>query len=148
MATRTEIRESWKPEQPLPNPNWEAFCRLYATGTEFFGNGTQSYIEAFPRKEGQRPMSALAARAMASRLLTNANILARINALLDLHLNNEIVDKNLGIVVLQNADFKAKVAAIKEYNQLKRRVSNPRINIFVVNAEVKDRAQKAIAEII
>ena len=115
-------KKEWTPDKSFSNPNWEKFCQLYAKDTEFFGNGTQSYIEAYPRKAGQRQITYQSARVSASCLLTNPNILERINYLLDLHLNDQIVDKNLGIVVLQNADFRAKVQAIKEYNQLKKRI--------------------------
>ena len=86
-------------------------------------------------------MSYKAARACASRLLTNANILSRINELLDIFITNEIVDKNLGLVILQNADFHAKVAAIKEYNQLKNRITQKieaKIGILDINQLLDD----------
>ena len=115
-------KKEWTPDKSFSNLNWEKFCQLYARDTEFFGNGVQSYIESYPREKGQRQITYQSARTRASNLLTNVNILERINYLLDLHLNDQIVDKNLGIVVLQNADFRAKVQAIKEYNQLKKRI--------------------------
>ena len=58
-----------------------------------------------------------------SRLLTDANILKRINKLLDNEvLNDSFVDKQLLLVITQNADMSSKVQAIKEYNKLKQRI--------------------------
>lgn len=105
------------------NPQQEKFCKLYATDKEFFGNGVQAYAEAYAidlRVRGAYQ----SARADASRLLTNANILERINKLLDEGgLNDSFVDKQLLFVINQNADFSSKMAAIREYNKLKQRVT-------------------------
>jgi phage terminase small subunit len=105
------------------NPKQEMFCKLYASDREFFGNGTQSYIEAYnPPKTGNWY---LVARSRASELLTNPNVLRRINELLELQgLNDSYVDKQLELLITQNADFKAKIAAIREYNALKKRIVN------------------------
>lgn len=106
----------------LKNLKHELFCKLYATEREFFGNGTQAYIEAFDIDTSKKGAYA-AARASASGLLTKANILARINELLELGpLNNEFVDRQIGFLIEQNADYSAKMAAIKEYNALKKRI--------------------------
>jgi phage terminase small subunit len=107
------------------NPRQEMFCQLYASDREFFGNGTQSYIEAFdltPNRYGT-------ARTNASLLLTKTNILKRIDELLEIYINDQVVDKELGFVVLQKADLSAKVAAIREYNKLKKRVDSNSIEI-------------------
>ena len=103
------------------NVHQEKFCKLYVT-KEFFGNGTEAYIEAYGidlTKKGAYE----GARASASRLLTDANILKRINKLLDNEgLNDSYVDKQLLFVITQNADMGSKVQAIKEYNKLKQRI--------------------------
>jgi hypothetical protein len=39
-------------------------------------------------------------------------------------LNDSYVDKQLELLITQNADFKAKIAAIREYNALKKRIVN------------------------
>lgn len=98
------------------------FCELYASDREFFGNGVESYIEAYdPDRDGNWYNSA---KASASRLLTNANVLTYINEILELHgLNDSFVDKQLELLVTQNADFKSKLGAIREYNALKARVT-------------------------
>jgi hypothetical protein len=54
--------------------------------------------------------------------LTKPDLLKRINELLELRgLNDAFVDKQLELVITQNADFHAKVAAMREYNKLKKR---------------------------
>jgi len=105
------------------NPKRELFCELFASDKEFFGNGTESYIEAFNidiRKKG----AYAGARASASRLLTNANTLKRINELLEVGiLNDAFVDKQIAFLITQNAELGTKLGAIKEYNALKQRIT-------------------------
>jgi len=64
------------------NPKQEQFCQLYVSpDTDFFGNGTQSYIEAYnPKQKGNWYNSAMAS---ASRLLRNVKICERINEILE-----------------------------------------------------------------
>lgn len=101
------------------NPKQDKFCILYASDREFFGNGTQSYIEAYqPKQKGNWYNSA---RAQASILLTKHNILKRIDELLEIELNNSFVDKRLGFWVTQLAHPSASMEAIREYNKLKKR---------------------------
>lgn len=103
------------------NEKQKKFCELYANSEEFFANGVESYIEAYsPKRIGNWYNSA---KASASRLLTKVNILDYINNLLELRgLNDPFVDKQLELLITQNADFKSKLGAIKEYNQLKTRI--------------------------
>lgn len=98
------------------------FCQLYTT-REFFGNGTQSYIEAY-NINTMDPGAYIGAVTSASRLLTKAYIMQYINYLLEdvLGVNDAFVDKQLVFLITQNADLRAKMAAIKEYNILKNRV--------------------------
>lgn len=109
------------------------FCNLYVT-KEFFGNGTEAYIEAYSidlTKKGAYE----SARSGASRLLTKDNILKRINELLNNEgLNNSFVDKQLLFILTQNADFGAKIQAIKEYNKLRQRITDK----IEVNGEIKN----------
>lgn len=101
------------------NLKQELFCKLYASDKEFFGNGFQAYMEAYD----MQPKQWKTAQANASRLLSNARILKRINELLELKgLNDAYVDKQLELLITQNSDYHSKVAAIKEYNALKSRV--------------------------
>ena len=105
------------------NPRQERFCQLYASDREFFGNGVQSYIEAYSPDQS-KPNWYNVARSRASELLTNPNILNRIDELFEAGgLNDQFVDKQMEKLITQDADFKAKMSAIKEYNKLKQRIT-------------------------
>lgn len=105
----------------LKNPNHEMFCQLYASNKEFFGNGVASYVEAY-HINLQKKGAYNSARANASILLTNHSILDRIREIMDIEINDLMVDKELAFVIKQDAEFSSKVAAIREYNQLKGRI--------------------------
>lgn len=107
---------------PLENIRHEAFCQLYASDLEFFGNGTQSYIKVY--NPVQRGNWYNVVRANASKLLTNANVLKRIDELLNFDgFNEQAVDKELKFVIAQRNDLASKVSAIREFNRLKARVT-------------------------
>jgi hypothetical protein len=101
----------------------ELFCQYYTGDQEMFANGTSSYIEAYDVDLTVKGAYMVAAAA-ASRLLKNVKVLTRINQLLDLRgLNDQFVDKQLEFLITQNAEMPTKIAAIREYNKLKKRVS-------------------------
>lgn len=105
------------------NPRQERFCQLYATDKEFFGNGVQSYVEVY-EPDQSKPNWYKTACSRASELLSNPKVCDRINQLLEEGgLNDQFVDKQLTFLVTQHADFKSKLGAIKEYNQLKARIT-------------------------
>lgn len=111
------------PKEDKLNIQQELFCQLYATDREFFGNGTQTYIEVY-EPDQKKPNWYRGAQASASRLLSNVIICARINELLEMGgLNDAFVDKQLLYLIQQHEDKTAKVAAIREYNKLKSRVT-------------------------
>lgn len=96
----------------------ELFCEFYAQDEELFANGVKCYMKAYPDSDYNT------AKANASRLLTNANILARINELLEVGpLNDAFVDKQLAMLITQNVDWSVKMQAMKEYNALKARIT-------------------------
>jgi hypothetical protein len=116
-------------------PEQEKFCQIFSSDVECLGNGTQSYIQAFNVNVNRKGAYRVAAT-MANRLLKKAYINARIAEFLDETGFNDLnVDKQLTFVVNQNADFSSKVAAIREYNRLKKRVleqsDKPILNIQV-----------------
>lgn len=123
-------------------PKEEKFCRLYASD-DYFCNGVRAYLEAFKKKG--KPIGYASARARASMLLTNVNILARINQLIDLVINDVTVDKELGKVITQDADFRSKVQAIKEYNRVKKRVADPGFSVAVL---LESEHKKALDELL
>lgn len=105
------------------NPQQEMFCQLYAGDREFFGNGVQSYIEAY-QPDQSKPNWYRTARSRASELLTKPNILERIDEIFEAHgLNDQFVDKQLEKLIVQDADFTTKMKAIAEYNKLKSRIT-------------------------
>lgn len=104
------------------NDKQELFCQIYTTDKDFFGNGTATYAEAYGL-DLSNPKDYNTARANGSRLLMNANILKRIDELLELGtLNDTFVDRQLAKLISQDADFGAKVSAIREYNKLRARI--------------------------
>lgn len=103
------------------NPEQENFCELYAISNER-GNGVLCYSAAYNIDLSEKGGYSVAA-AGASRLLKDVNILSYIRSLYEQNdLNDTVVDNELAFVIKQNADFGSKVAAIKEYNQLKQRI--------------------------
>ena len=103
-------------------PKEELFCQFYAGDRDFFGNGVQSYIEAYAIDITQKG-AYNTARVSAHNLLTKPNIIKRINDILeDGVLNDIFVDKQLAFTISQHGDLRAKVSGIKEYNALKKRV--------------------------
>lgn len=122
------------PHPPLPpvspgyskdalNPRQERFCQLYASDREFFGNGVESYLEVYDI-DRSKPNWYRAACSAASRLLSDVKICTRINELMeDGGLSDVYVDKQMLFLITQHADFGAKLGAIREYNKLKKRIT-------------------------
>jgi len=98
------------------NPKQRLFCELFASSEEFFGNGVQSYLKAYG-------CSYSTAKTNAHQQLTKTHILAYINELLEVVLNEAHADKQLAFLITQNADFGAKMAAIREFNALRQRIT-------------------------
>lgn len=108
-------------------PNEEEFCRVYASDKELFGNGVQSYIEAYQITvgKGKGMTSYETCKYMAHKLLTRPKILKRINEIYEGRgLNDTFVDKQLEKLITQDAEFRPKLGAIVEYNKLKKRTTD------------------------
>lgn len=133
------MKSKEKRKQKL-TPKQEKFCVLYTTKEDFFGNGVQSYIEAYQVNKKRKGAYA-AARTNASRLLTNADILRRIDELNEESgLNNAYVDKQLYFLITQHADLGVKLRAVQEYNKLRARYklaldlnTNKTLNVNITN---------------
>ncbi len=98
----------------------QKFCH-YFVSEEFFGNGKASYFKAFGYK---KKSSENAAKVQASILLNKPEVLKCINELLDIAGFNDVhVDKQLLMLITQNIDYSTKIAAIREYNKLKARIT-------------------------
>lgn len=114
-------------------PQQELFCKLYASDKEFFGNGVQSYIEAYGVDTSKKGWYAVACSG-AHENLTKPHILERINEIFEAHgLNDTFVDKQLEKLIVQDADFNTKMKAIQEYNKLRARITEKKD----VSAEIK-----------
>lgn len=104
------------------NPKQKEFCRLYATDREFFGNGVESYCEAYGLNFTD-PKEYKVAATSAYRLLKKPEIIAEINKqIVETGFNESSVDKELSFLVTQHADLGTKLGAIKEFNKLKQRI--------------------------
>lgn len=105
------------------NPKQKLFCELFASDREFFGNGVQSYIEAYSL-DRSNPRDYSQAKSSAHDLLTKPDILAYINQIFEARgLNDTFVDKQLEKLITQDAEFNVKIKAIGEYNKLKGRIT-------------------------
>lgn len=101
----------------------EMFCQYFTSPTEFYGNGVQAYASAYSMDVAD-PRQYNSAKSASARLLTNVNVCARINSLLDTGgFNDQNVDKQLLLLISQSADFNSKLGAIREYNKLKARIT-------------------------
>lgn len=81
------------------------FCQLYATNKHFFGNGTQTYIEVYDIDQS-KPGWYKTVRTLASRLLTNVNVMAYINSLLTADdFNDMAADRSLSFCMNQFSDL-------------------------------------------
>lgn len=128
-------------------PKEELFCQYFAKDRDCFGNGVQAYLKVFSTKK--KPITYKSAKVLAHRLLTKVNLTERIRELIDIRISDEVVDKELGEVILQYADIPSKVAAIREYNKVKSRINEPErkeipmvININIKGGEVDKAAQR------
>lgn len=122
------------------NPKHEVFCQLYAGYGDraLMANGTLCYMEAFGivapthkiqiKKKGEAKYWGYhpkynTARNEAFKLITKPDIKARIHSLFKTLFSADAVDSELLKVILQDEDPKAKVLAIREFNELKGRIT-------------------------
>lgn len=122
MVKKLKLRDT-DVKKPLSNSRHELFCQIYTSESEFFGNGTHSYAQAYDKDVKERK-DASACAISANALLKNPMILQRINYLLNSQVgfNDVNTDKQLAFLIMQSADLRVKLAAIREYNQLKGRI--------------------------
>lgn len=103
------------------NPQQERFCWLYATDYYKNGNWVRSYAEAYWIDISTQQWYA-SAQAAASRLLSNVIIKQHIKAIMDYHISEEIVDHELANLIMQDEDKWVKRAAIRDWNELRKRL--------------------------
>lgn len=134
----------------------ELFCQYYTSPTEFYGNGTQSYLAAYGL-DSANFAHYNSAKTGACGLLVKPNVLRRIDSLLNERgFNDSNADKQLLFLMLQNADLSTKLGALREYNKLKQRITlkvdhnlnTPvtGIRIIKVDTEMVKQAQALLAD--
>lgn len=122
------------------NPKEELFCQLFAKDRDCFGNGVQAYIKVYSTKK--KPVPYKSAKQLAYRLLTKVHLIDRIRELIDIRVSDEVVDKELGMVILQYADIPSKVAAVREYNKVKGRLAPTKFSIVDEHEELTEEQIK------
>lgn len=112
-----------KNEETGLNEKQLLFCQLFLS-EDFFGNGTLAYCKAY----GFDPTDVKqynTARHNASHLLAKNNVSQHINNMLEEGgLNDNHIDKRLLFLINQNEDKSTALAAIREYNKLKQRITD------------------------
>jgi hypothetical protein len=132
------------------NERQRLFCELYGTHIEFYGNGTQAYIEAYDVSLG-KPGAYQMASAAASRLLMDVKVLEYITSIQEQSaLNDVAVDKHMAFWITQRAHPQVAMAAIKEYNKLKKRTVDAAAPVALTqnnyNVSIHDERGKALAQ--
>jgi hypothetical protein len=156
-SVEAQVAKKLKEQMPKLSEKEEYFCTLFASDREMFGNGVQSYIEAFdiqvvnkPDPDDPQQKTYQACRQAAHILLTNSDILKKINEIFEGRgLNDEFVDKQLEKVITQDAEFNPKMKGIVEYNKLKKRTTTQieHTHSFAKYEEMSDEElEKALAE--
>lgn len=135
------------------SPEQELFCQLYVGNhnRDLFGNATRCYMEAYGFNEriaeirdevvrvtetgGRGYTSELrhleakiksiegSAKTAGNRLLTIIHIRSRIDGLMDSMITEEFYDREMLYVAGQRFDLASKVAAMREFNALKKRIT-------------------------
>jgi hypothetical protein len=138
-----------RPDQTKPKltAQQELFCRLYTQNEALFGNATLSYAESHgfaldtlsrecPRRvdlpehtcdrdcpPSEYDSAYQTCSVNGSRALRNAKVQARITELLNEILRDDVVDSQLAKLIMQDGEPAAKIAAIREYNKLRARIT-------------------------
>lgn len=148
----------------------ELFCRYYTQNEELFGNATLSYAHAYGidldslsreptySEDGKTLLSESEFKryehncgANASRLLRNDRISKRIVKLLNEMMSDEVVDAQLFRIIQSAAKPSDRVAAIKEYNSLKQRITK-KLDLTTkgesINLEDRNKVEKALESLV
>lgn len=153
MATKTPKKKTKKPikKNKTLSIQQELFCHFYVVNDELRGNATHAYAEAYGYKfdempyddaiyeeydeetgEGKGKMLEPSTRdkainvcaAEASRLLRNPKIQDKKVELLNTLLKDDYVDSRLAYWIQNKFEPATSIAAIREYNKLKKRVDD------------------------
>jgi hypothetical protein len=114
----------------------EKFCQLYARDPKLAGKPYECFMKVY--KDQLEPhQTPEVVRKEAKALLTQDNIIQRINGLLEEDgFNDQNVDKQHLFLINQHGDLGVKMKGIEHYNKLKRRTSDQ--PIFVLPRPIMD----------
>lgn len=138
----SEVKIKEKKEEKL-TPKQELFCRYYTQNSVLFGNATLSYAEAYGydlevldrtylkdnkgkdiKGTSEYDKACNLCAVDGSRLLRNAKINEFMRVCLNELLSDLVVDSELAKVIVQNDEMDVKISGIREYNKLKKRVTD------------------------
>ena len=132
--TKTKKKVVSKTKKKGLTAKQEKFCQMFAKDRDCFGNGTQTFLKVFKKKDGTS-QTYRTAQSNAYKLLTKPHITKRIRELIDIYISDEVVDKELGAVIQQWGEIPSKVAAIREYNRVKGRISPEKVEVTIKKIE-------------
>ncbi len=130
----------------------ELFCQYMVNNSKTFDNATQAYAVAYEYNlsnlDDTKKIDSFKAYRICSTCgcqnLRKPKIIGRIAALLNELSTDHIVDSQLAFLILQNGNLKVKVAAIKEYNRLKGRISSKRETAVTYEIPIVKEAMTAL----
>lgn len=109
-------------------------CQLYVS-RDMFGDGISAWCEAYD-KHPKSKAEWNVARSTSGRLLRNVAVCKRINELLEKRgLNSENVGKQHLFLLNQHLDLKTKMAAVKVYYDLQKKIAPTVVNNLIVTLE-------------
>jgi hypothetical protein len=146
-AAKKRVPVKKKPAaKKLLTPQQESFCRYYVENSETRGNATESYGYAYDYKLDELPdddgiyqgvgklrkciQKSTRRKAYdvcsvhGNRLVRSSKIQDRITKLYNELLRDDIVDRELSKVIMQDQERAPKIAAIREFNKLKQRITD------------------------
>lgn len=173
IHTKLTEDQKAKEEAKKLRARWGLFCTYYTMGGATFGNATLSYAEAYDfnldeldheptmvRVKGKKKLQPFGpseydrqyavCSANGHRLLRNADIQDMLTKSLNDLLKEEIVDREMAKLILQDHDLGAKTSNIREFNKLRGRITKkvdhstlgePITGInYIVPAKTKEKA--------
>lgn len=170
MSKKTQ-KKAQVPKEKALKLNQEVFCQNYSgcSDRSFMSNGVLSYLNAFnidtvttkirykaipksSKNPNGRPSywdytpEYKVSKSQASILLTKPNIRLRIHQLFKILFSTDVVDNELLNAIMQMEDWKAKVQAIREYNELKGRITKKIKLSGGVKSNLNEKQMVMIAE--
>lgn len=128
---KTKIKKEENIKKDILSPEQRIFCELYYNPGEFFSNATWAYIKSHNYDIPMLPVSQLTtaekrkykvARSAAYQALTSINIIVEGKKILKSNIHDNFFDNQMVRTASQDKDWASKMAAVKEYNQLKSRI--------------------------